>query len=227
MRTLVVVFVVLVLGCGEDTASVAGAEVVADSGSDSDASRDGAVATTEDASLPEAVVDVGVETFADVATEAFADSASETVADTALETAPPADATEVADSGSETTIGGPQGQCGDSSDCPGVLFCAASAPGGICNGCSGNDPCPADLWCNEFGSCSRDCETRADCPQGMRCHPSLTVCTLESCSDDNDCEAPYLCDVGSCRRPECGDDGVCPIPLVCVVGMCLEPYWVD
>ncbi len=174
---------------------------------------------------PETVAEVAPETVAEVAPETIADVSEETVAEVIEETV--ADVSEeTADVASEVTITGPQGQCGDSWDCPGTLFCADSAPGGICNGCSGNDPCPDGLWCNEFGGCSRDCETRDDCPQGMRCHPTQTVCVLESCGDTGDCEAPYVCDGGMCRRPECGDAS-CPSPLVCVEGMCLEPYWID
>ncbi len=177
-----------------------------------------ALETIEDA-------EVTAETAPEVVAETVAETIAETVADVVPETVAEVDV-ETVDAGSEVTITGPPGQCGDSWDCPGTLFCADSAPGGICNGCSGNDPCPDGLWCNEFGSCSRDCETRADCPQGMRCHPTQTVCVLESCGATDDCEAPYVCDGGMCRRPECGD-GSCPGPLVCVDGMCIEPYWAE
>lgn len=117
----------------------------------------------------------------------------------------------------------PQGQCARGADCPGALFCADTAPGGICNGC-GTDPCPSDTSCNQFGACSRDCAGDADCPAGMRCHGTQEVCVLVGCAEASDCTPPYVCDANFCRRPSCAA-GACPAPFVCVGDVCVEPYF--
>lgn len=117
----------------------------------------------------------------------------------------------------------PQGQCARGADCPGALFCADTAPGGICNGC-GTDPCPSDTSCNQFGACSRDCTVDADCPAGMRCHGTQEVCVLVGCAEASDCTPPYVCDANFCRRPSCAA-GTCPAPFVCVGDVCVEPYF--
>ncbi|MFO0749867.1 MAG: hypothetical protein U1F43_29980 [Myxococcota bacterium] len=119
----------------------------------------------------------------------------------------------------------PQGQCVSASDCPGFLLCSEAVPGGFCNGCNGEEPCPDGYDCN-FGGCNLPCDPDdpRGCPAGLRCHPTAFACVQESCSGTEDCEAPYVCDGGFCHRPAC-DGTACPAPLHCVAGTCVEAYF--
>lgn len=233
MRGAIPVFLVLTLGCGGDATE---ARDTGGPGDDVEVGGDGAVAdsatasgTDSDVGLPDA--DQGDSVAAEIADSAAPDVAETLAPDTGAPDAAPDEASgsEVVDA-SPSDVGfptdRPRGQCVGSDDCPGTLFCAETAPGGICNGC-GADPCPAGTSCNEFGACARGCAGDEDCPVGLRCHPTQDICALKSCSLDVDCEAPFVCDSGFCRRPSCGGGSACPAPLACEAGVCVEPYWAE
>lgn len=235
MRGVWAMVLVMVLGCGDTSTrgdandEVAAPGDVADAGGD-DADQGDTVAPEvgDGAVVPEVVDDTSAAEVADDTAVTEVDDASavetqegdispevsEDVAETA--DASPGDATFPSDR--------PRGQCAGSSDCPGALLCAESAPGGICNGCGG-EPCPEGTACNQFGACSRDCAGDDECPVGMRCHPSQDICALVVCALNADCEAPYVCDAGFCRRPACDAASPCPASFACVGGVCVEPYW--
>jgi hypothetical protein len=212
----------------EDSAVDATSDTAVDSGLREDADTTESDTTIADTSA----VDTSVADTSAVDTSVADTSAVDTtIADTSVADTSVVDTTVADTSVTDTSVADtsgparPAGQCGDSWDCPGTLICAKTAPGGICNGCNGQQACPSGTWCNEFGACSIDCETAADCPSGMRCHPTQTVCVLKGCSGDGDCEVPYVCDGGYCRRPACGPGGACPAPLGCKDGTCVEDAW--
>lgn len=125
--------------------------------------------------------------------------------------------------------GRPAGQCARSADCPGdFTFCADTAPGGICNGCTpdGSD-CPAGTQCGEFGACQRDCTTVADCPLGLTCNSS-GVCALLRCVAGV-CPVPqFSCsESGLCNRATCSPDAPCPGGTTCVEDLCIEDNLLD
>ena len=228
MRAAFSVFLVLALGCGGEPTEARDTARQAD---DADGDGDGAEADSDvgsdvdtvglDASAPDVDQD-------DAATPEVGDSAAPDSHDPDVAS----DVSEVSEiaadslSDAEFPTDRPRGQCAASDDCPGTLFCAETAPGGICNGC-GAEPCPDGTSCNEFGACARDCGGDDDCPVGLRCHPTQDICALKSCSSGADCEAPYVCESGFCRRPSCEVGSACPAPLACEGGVCVEPYWAE
>lgn len=125
--------------------------------------------------------------------------------------------------------GRPAGQCVGNTDCPGEFtFCADTAPGGICNGCTpGGTDCPAGTECGSFGACQRDCDTVEDCPLGLTCSGG-GVCILLRCVSGV-CPVPqFTCnESGLCNRAACGPATPCPTGTSCIDEICVEDNLVD
>ncbi len=109
-----------------------------------------------------------------------------------------------------------KGQCLTDAQCAAVgagATCAATAPGGLCNGCAGSCSLPGADQCN-FGACNASCAVDGDCPTGLRCNGNGT-CVLKSCSTDATCGPLHKCDGGFCRRIPCGAGVTCPAGTTC------------
>lgn len=111
------------------------------------------------------------------------------------------------------------GQCRSQADCPGISTCNALAPGGICNGCGGDQDCPGAFNCGGAGACSLDCATDVECPAGWRCGNGtcrILACVSGVCPDEGlGCNA-----FGLCARRNCSEG--CPQRTTCMGAVCVE-----
>jgi len=131
------------------------------------------------------------------------------------------DSSPATDSGPAESDAGPvlprrKGQCLTDAQCAGAgagATCAATAPGGLCNGCSGSCSLPGADQCN-FGACNASCAVDNDCPTGLRCNGTGT-CVLKSCSSNATCGPLHTCTGGFCRRIPCGAGVTCPAGTTC------------
>ncbi len=141
-------------------------------------------------------------------------------------------------------VSGPaEGQCVATQDCHtnvsaeegNPTYCNPAAVGGICLGCTGNNPneCPTGFSCTEFNTCAKPCSGSGECPHGT-CHTSSGYCVQSSCSSNADCMEGTVCvdedntGTGMCQRIPCletdcsiyNPEGECPQGEACLNGAC-------
>jgi hypothetical protein len=120
-----------------------------------------------------------------------------------------------------------KGQCYLDAQCGAGKTCVATAPGGFCQGCTGDTCNVADADQCNFGTCNASCAKDADCAYGLRCNTSGT-CILKTCSAASPCDATHACDGGFCRRIKCTGGTACPSGTQCrntpSGELCVESY---
>jgi len=138
--------------------------------------------------------------------------------------------TAVADTGAADASKPPppgKGQCYLDAQCGLGKTCVATAPGGFCQGCTGDTCDVADADQCNFGTCNASCRDDDGCPFGLRCNGTGT-CVLKACSGPAGCDATHTCDGGFCRRIRCTGGAACPAGTQCRATpsgeLCVESY---